>query len=141
MHWTEKAVLKKDSAHLSLPVIQALYYTKWKNTMTEENPYYPFSLSTHKDTHSLTLTDLKWDTFEEAGFLGNGHDWNRLIEALLSEKAPKVLSNLSFDSEADMFCVRTKEYESLKTIANLISEFYDDTNSLNEHVLKYAQYK
>jgi len=24
MHWTEKAVLKKDSAHLSLPVIQVL---------------------------------------------------------------------------------------------------------------------
>jgi len=27
MHWTEKAVLKKDSAHLSPPVIQAMEQT------------------------------------------------------------------------------------------------------------------
>ena len=109
--------------------------------MTEENLYYPFALSTYEDTHSLTLMDLKWDIFEEAGFLGNGHDWNRLIEALLSAKAPTVLSTVSFDSEADMFCARAKEYESLETIASLVSEFYDDTQGMKEHVLKYAQYK
>jgi len=28
MHWTEKAVLKKDSAHLSLPVIQVLNFSE-----------------------------------------------------------------------------------------------------------------
>ena len=31
MHWTEKAVLKKDSAHLSLPVIQVLAVNNMKN--------------------------------------------------------------------------------------------------------------
>jgi len=108
--------------------------------MTNKNPYYPFSLSRHENSSSILLTDLKWDTFEQAGFLGNGHDWNRLISNLLKEKLPNVLPNLEFDSESDMFCVRSNEEELLQKIAEIVSSFYDEENMLEEYISRYAQY-
>jgi hypothetical protein len=103
--------------------------------MTNNNIYYPFTLTEYEGINSLLLTETKWDTFEKNGFLGNGYDWNRLIENLLKEKLPNILETLVFDSEADMFCVRSHDKKSLKEIANLVSLFYDDENQLTEKFL------
>lgn len=109
--------------------------------MKQENPYYPFVTSRHENSISLLLAqDLKWDAFEEKGFLGNGYDWTRLIENLLKEKRPELLSTLEFDSEADMFCVVSEEEEPLLQVAEIVSAFYDDEELLKEHISKYAQY-
>ena len=102
--------------------------------------YYPFTFSEHEGVSSLLLTDTKWDAFEKKGFMGNGHDWSRLIGNLVKDKFPNILEILDFDSEADMFCVRSHDKEALKEIANLVSLFYDDDNRLMENISKYAQY-
>ncbi|WP_445362593.1 Imm51 family immunity protein [Microbulbifer sp. ANSA003] len=104
------------------------------------NTFYPFKLSEYGGAYSLLLTDLKWDAFEEAGFLGNGHDWNRLIENLCKDKQIDLIQALEFDSEADMFCVRSHNKEVLEKISEFVSEFYDDKDSLLNHISKYAQY-
>lgn len=110
--------------------------------MNTENQYYPFSLSSHSDTFSLLLTqDLKWDLFEKNNFLGNGYDWTRLIENLLKDKLPNVLSNLKFDSEAGMFCVYSKNKKELKEIAKIVAVFYDSDKDLDSYIIKYAQYE
>lgn len=108
--------------------------------MTNDNTFYPFTLSEHEETYSLLLTDLKWDAFEKEGFLGNGHDWNRLIENLCKDQQPNLISTLEFDSEADMFCVRSQDEKPLAKVAEFVSSFYDDESSLIEHISKYAKY-
>ena len=109
--------------------------------MTKENKYYPFTISVTENTFSLLLTDLKWDAFEKSCFMGNGHDWNRLIKNLCLDKQPEIIQNLEFDSEADMFCVRSQEEASLAQIADIASSFYDDENLLLKKISKYAQYE
>lgn len=107
--------------------------------MDQDNQYYPFTLSNHEKIFSLLLTDLKWDLFEKNSFLGNGHDWNRFIENLLRDKLPNILPNLEFDSEADMFCVRSEDKSQLEKIATLIAPLYDNESALEAHIVKYAQ--
>lgn len=109
--------------------------------MNKENPYRPFITSEYEGSISLLLTDLKWDAFEQSGFEGNGYDWSRLIENMLKEKSPNILATLNFDSEADMFCVRSKNTKSLRQLAEMVNLFYDDQNALAAHILKYAQYQ
>jgi len=106
----------------------------------KNNTYYPFTLSEHEGISSLLLTDMKWGAFEKEGFLGSGHDWNRLIRNLVKDKFPNRLKMLDFDSEADMFCVKSHNKEPLEKIVNLVSLFYDDENKLIENISKYAQY-
>ena len=108
--------------------------------MANENSYTPFTVLKHEDSISLLLTDLKWNVFEKANFLGNGYDWNRLIENLLTAKLPNTLSAIEFDSEADMLCIRSNKEEPLQQIAEIVSSFYDDENMLAEYISKYAQY-
>lgn len=103
---------------------------------------YPFTFSKTDNVYSLLLSNnMKWNIFEKAGFMGSGHDWNRLIEALIREQSPEILSYLNFDSEADMFCVYSENLESLQTISKLVEKFYDDDKLMEEAVVKYAQYR
>ncbi len=110
--------------------------------MTIDKEYYPFKISKNGSDISLLLTDdgFKWDVFEKNGFLGNGHDWTRLIENLLNEKMPESVSALNFDSEADMFCVYSEDQSLLKEISKLVASFYDDEKKLVAHIERYAQY-
>ena len=106
--------------------------------MEKEN--YPFSLSNHEGVYSLLLTDMKWDLFEQNNYLGNGHDWDRLINNLLKDQATELLEQLSFDSEADMFCVRSNDESVLKKVSSIVSQFYDNDEKLSEMIVKYAKY-
>ncbi|KLV03368.1 hypothetical protein ABT56_19800 [Photobacterium aquae] len=106
------------------------------------NIMYPFICSEENEVYSLLLSsDMKWEIFDKKGFLGNGHDWNRLIRALLEEQSPDTLGSIQFDSEADMFCVRSESKEALQFIAERVSQFYDNDRLMEDAVSRYAQYR
>jgi len=110
--------------------------------MTEEkNIYHPFILSAYKESYSLLLTNLKWDFFEEKNYLGNGHDWTRIIKKMTIESDVELMKTLEFDSEADMFCVVSNKLESLVKIVDIVVEFFDDDEKLREVIDKYASYE
>ena len=57
MHWTEKAVLKKDSAHLSLPVIQALCF---KNHQSQFMPKYNTIFESNETIYGIVPRAHDW---------------------------------------------------------------------------------
>ena len=93
----------------------------------------PFSWHEHDDSSfSLTLYvgEYKNDIFEtraDEGFLGNGYDWESLAHVFLDEKMPELSEIVNFDSESSMFCVYSKNADSLKEFAlNFKSACEDD---------------
>ena len=89
---------------------------------------------------SLTLGDLKWKAFEHHDFLGDGDDWSMVIENMLSEKNPQLLTKLSLGKDNDMFCIRSEDRDALHEIAEMVHEFYDNDERLDAFIERYAQY-
>ncbi len=108
---------------------------------TKNSEYYPFRFCSDENESSLLLTnDMKWGIFEGLGYSGSGHDWTRVMSRLVDDKLPEVVATIDFDSEADMFCVRSNNLENLKKISALASSFYDDDEKMKELVSLYGQY-
>ena len=56
-----------------------------------------------------------FETREDEGFEGNGYDWESLVIAFANEYCyDKVLNEIEFDSEADMFCMFSKNKELIE---------------------------
>lgn len=107
--------------------------------MKQVNVYYPFLLSSFKNTHSLMLSDLKWKAFESHNFLGDGEDWALLIQNMLLEKNPELLKKITFGEESLMFCLSSADKEALQEIAALMFTFYDDDDLLDKYITRYVQ--
>jgi len=60
MHWTEKAVLKKDSAHLSLPVIQVLCLNNLYQEFKESREDSVRISSVHLDNSSRLFYNMNY---------------------------------------------------------------------------------
>ncbi len=72
-------------------------------------------------------------TREEDGFTGNGYDWEALAETYLREKCDAELRDaLSFDSEAQTFCIYAKNEAILRTFAVGFSTFCKDTAAVKD---------
>ncbi|TEW54316.1 hypothetical protein E2R68_08565 [Psychromonas sp. RZ22] len=108
--------------------------------MKQPNAFQPFSFSSFQKIHSLTLGDLKWTAFEHHDFLGDGDDWEMLIENMLTEKNPELLNKLTLCTEHDMFCIRSEDRDALHEIAEMVFKFYDDDLLLDACIKRYAQY-
>ncbi len=109
--------------------------------MKQINVYQPFLISSFQRSHTLTLSDMKWAAFEQHDFLGDGEDWALLIENLLTEKNPELLSKLTFGDETMMFCIRSEDKDALHEIAEMVFAFYEDETLLDAHIAQYAQYE
>ena len=109
--------------------------------MSESNIYYPFKLWGHGEISGVLLTDMKWDSFEKLGYLGNGYDWARMLENLLEDIDSDLLKNLNFDPEADMFSASANNKDLLKQFSEIVANFYDNTEMLENYIEKYAKYE
>ncbi|WP_028864440.1 Imm51 family immunity protein [Psychromonas aquimarina] len=109
--------------------------------MKQKNVYQPFLISSFQKIHTLTLSDMKWTAFERHDFLGDGEDWALLIENLLTEKNPQLLSKLTFGDETMMFCIRSEDKDALHETAQMVFAFYQDDALLDAHIAQYAQYE
>lgn len=108
--------------------------------MKQANAYQPFLFSSFQKLHSLTLGDLKWKAFEQHDFLGDAEDWGMLIENMLSEKNPMLLTKLTLSTEHDMFCIRSEDRDALHEISEMVFAFYEDEALLDACIARYAQY-
>lgn len=54
-----------------------------------------------------------FDTRSEEGFIGNGYDWESLARVFLDEQCPGLQEKISFDPEADLFCVYSEDQGAL----------------------------
>lgn len=61
-----------------------------------------------------------FDARADEGFIGNGYDWSSLAQVFLDEKCSEMNGKFTFDPEADMFCMISKDKEAL---ANFILRF------------------
>ena len=108
--------------------------------MKQPNAFQPFLFSSFQKKFSLTLGDLKWKAFEHHDFLGDGDDWSMVIENMLTEKNPQLLTKLSLGTDHDMFCIRSEDREALHEVAEMVFEFYDNDEKLDAFIKHYAQY-
>lgn len=79
----------------------------------------PFIFVEHKESASVCLnvgTYLQeiFDTRADEGFERNGYDWESLAKVFLEEQAPNFIETIHFDSEADMFCVYSKDIPAIQ---------------------------
>ena len=62
----------------------------------------------------------------DEGFLGNGYDWEALVEIFLAEIYEGDDDSFEFDSEADMFVVYSEDGVALADFALSFREACDD---------------
>ena len=94
----------------------------------------PFFWVEHDNSVSLCMSDMgsyKMDIFTsraDEGFEGSGYDWASLATVFLEEKHPEWQDVISFDPEADMFCVYTdiKNQAILKEFALTFKQTLDN---------------
>lgn len=103
-----------------------------------DDPFAPCRF--HEHEHSFSLTFDAFDTngadavFEEAGFDGGGYAWEGVVRALVQMHAPKLKKKLSYDPEASMFCVVSKDREALGHVAALIQLVLADPALLRDAI-------
>lgn len=108
--------------------------------MKQVNVYHPFLISSFQRSHSLSLGDLKWKAFEAHDFLGDGEDWQMLMENMLSEKNPSLLEKITFGEEPSLFSIHSEDKDALHAIVDLVFEFYDDDALLDACIARYVQF-
>jgi hypothetical protein len=88
--------------------------------------------------YSLTFDDFDdyVDIFDEQGWLGNGYAWEGVVQVLLADRAPEVLDQVEFDSEADLFSVRAGDTEPLLEVAAAIREAVVDLDVLADAITR-----
>ena len=80
--------------------------------------------------------DVLSPIFEEVwGYEANGHAWQALLQTLVQTHHPEIAPLLSYDSEADMFCVRSSDAEQLKHVAQLVRMLLEDQKMLRTILL------
>jgi hypothetical protein len=97
----------------------------------------PCRLVEHENgTFSLVFDDFDATaaTFEEMGQEGGGYGWHGVVEALVRMKAPRVAKKLSYDPEASLFAVVSKDRRALATVAGLIRSAIADPQLLREAI-------
>ena len=78
----------------------------------------PFFWVDHDESASVCLDvgaylqDV-FDTREDEGFEGNGYDWASLAQVFVNECCLDLQEKVDFDPEAGMFCVYSKDKDSL----------------------------
>ncbi|GHU03592.1 hypothetical protein FACS1894158_02330 [Betaproteobacteria bacterium] len=79
----------------------------------------PFRLVDLDGVWSICLEggDYKQDVMEQKGLLGNGYDWEKTAQSFIAVNMPEITEALSFDSEAGMFSVKSKNKAHLKRFA------------------------
>lgn len=108
--------------------------------MKQPNAYQPFLISSFQRDHTITLSDLKWATFEQHDFLGDGEDWALVLENMLTEMNPTLLSKIKFGEETLSFCIHSEDKEALREVAEMVFAFYDNQMELEANIKRYAQY-
>lgn len=108
--------------------------------MKQPNAYQPFLFSSFQRDHTITLSDLKWSSFEPHDFLGDGEDWALVLENMLTEINPTLLEKIKFGEETLSFCIHSEDKEALREVAEMVFAFYDDTAELDANIKRYAQY-
>ncbi|GHU65724.1 hypothetical protein AGMMS49983_13940 [Clostridia bacterium] len=81
----------------------------------------PFRLVDLDGVWSICLDagDYKQDMMKQKGLLGNGYDWEKIAQSFIEANMPEIFEALSFDSEAGMFSVQSKNKAHLKRFAEV----------------------
>ncbi|MDO5432914.1 Imm51 family immunity protein [Eubacterium sp.] len=88
-----------------------------KEEMNFEESIKPFELRDGSVCLDLVCSDYLHDVFNTRAdeyFQGSGYDWNSLAKVFLKEKRPELSEKMTFDSEGDLFCVRSDDENALK---------------------------
>jgi hypothetical protein len=68
---------------------------------------------------------------DQKGFESDGYTWSDIIEAVIRQSQPDMLSVLAFDSEASMFCVRSSNLDALGSVVTCIRAAIQDSNVID----------
>ena len=85
----------------------------------------------------LLFTPPRLPAFTELGLFGDGHDWQRLLQAYLPRVAPGVLSEMEWDAESDMFVAIHRHPDALNQVAAVVEGLVADPSALRA-VLKWV---
>lgn len=105
--------------------------------MTPANEFAPCWLVEHEDgTLSLCFDDFAPTAsfMERHELQGGGYTWEAVVESLLRQRSPELLSKLEFDPEGSMFCAYGHDRETLRAVAALIREVQADETLLAEAI-------
>jgi hypothetical protein len=106
--------------------------------------YHPFDMYQTDDSDEynffMSMMHEKVHVWEQAGFMGNGHDWTRMINSLISHQIPEVKGNIDFDSEADSSTMYSTDLSSLEKVSSLVSDIYQDNKQFEQAIKQYGHY-
>lgn len=88
----------------------------------------PFRWTSQAGAYTLTLEAdaLNGECFVESGMPGNGYDWERVASVYIEGNMPELKKKLTFDCEADTFCVRSSAKKVLREFAVAFQQFCMD---------------
>lgn len=128
--WNIAAIEQKVCMALGLPVAD---YSEKKESK-KSNIFIDIKISEYEGTYSVTV-DIQenitkvFEAYGE-GLIGNGYEMESLIKNIIKNKNPKLLESMDFDSEANMFCLRTENKEIVEEVKNIITETLHNENAL-----------
>lgn len=100
-----------------------------------DSDFAPCKLIEYKDgMFGLLLSNFEpaYVVFDGMGKFFNGHTLQHIVQSQVRLKMPERANALHYDSEADMFVVRSTDREALKAAAGLIRELMNDSETLRQ---------
>lgn len=92
----------------------------------------PFFYSEYNGSYSALLNAGTYrDEFlmqygEEKGFEGGGYSWDAIADLFIREQLPHYIDELKHDSEADMFCLYSKNERAIYDFLDAFKHHCDD---------------
>ena len=88
----------------------------------------PFRWSSERGRYAFLLDVgiLHSDSFAKGNLNGNGYDWEKIASAFIEGRMPEIRKKVSFDCEADLFCMQSSSKKLLKEFALAFHEFVLD---------------
>ena len=125
--WNIAAIEQKVCAALGQPIKDVADKKENKN-------FIEINISEYEGTHSLTIEVQQnimkvFEVYGE-GLTGNGYEMESLIKNIIKNKNSDLLDSIDFDSEANMFCLNTKDKKTVEEVKNIIIDSIYNENSL-----------
>lgn len=99
-----------------------------KTTEEFQHEIAPFTWVELRESVSVCLNAGEYlqEVFDACGLEGSGYEWEGLARVFLEEKLPELMEVIEFDSEADMFCVYSKDTEALRQMIRRFKTVCED---------------
>jgi len=134
--WRNTRNANLDPTRLEVSHLKGSENSRPESTPNLDDEYSPCNFVDYDDGE-FGITFRDFDPFqahiEELGGQGGGHSWTAMVKAV-AKKRGLAIPEESFDPEAGMFAVSSKDKATLKLIVGIIRELIADRSLMNQAI-------